>query len=186
MYDINLFERFKPQPKERNYFMLVSIFLFLILFALIGFNEFNYYKKKNELQSEINDLKSYSQNLEIRKKLADANKKQLEDQQLEEVVTSLSFINDFMDSKNVVHNGLLTSISTAVPQNCFLNNIKIADSNVSLSGFADGYESVAEYQHRLRSTGKISMIFNPTISEENANYAFSFVGKVAKEARYEN
>ncbi len=186
MYDINLFERFKPQPKERNYFMLVSIFLLIVLLALIGLNEFDFYRKKSKLQAEINELKSYSQNLEVRKKVADANKKQLEDQQLEEVVTSLTFIDSFMDSKNVVHDGLLTAISTAVPQNCFLNNIKIMDAKVNLSGYADGYESVAEFQHRLRGTEKIGMIFNPTISEENANYAFSFVGKVIKEARYEN
>ncbi len=186
MRDINLFDRFKPEPKKTNYIGLLLLLLFALLIVFIAFNEFKFYNEKGQLEHEIEELKAFSNSPEIKEKLREIEEKQALNQELASMLTRLVFIDVFMDTSNVVHDGLLTSISTAVPENCFLNSVKVSLFSVNLDGYADSYESVAEFQHKLRLTGKLYTLFNPTISEENANYAFSFVARVFEGGLDEN
>lgn len=178
MYDINLFERLKPKPKKTNYAGLL-IFLVVVLFiSFIAFNEVRYRLKKAELQEEIQQLTEYNASSEIQNKIKDVDKKTILNQELKSLIDRLSFIDQLMNVNNVVQEGILTSISTSVPEHCFLSRIEIKSDSLSLTGYADGYESVADFQHRLRSTGKFLTLFNPSISEEDANYTFSFAAQV--------
>ncbi len=186
MHDINLFDRFKPEPKKTNYLGLLMFLLFAILIAFIVYSEFNFYSEKNKLEHEIEELRAFSNSQEVKDKLQEIEEKQRLSQDLSAMLTKLVFVDVFMDLSNVVYDGLLTSISTSVPENCFLKNVKISVASVNLDGYADSYESVAEFEHRLRLTGKLYTLFNPTISEENANYAFSFVAKVFEGGQVEN
>ncbi len=186
MHDINLFDRFKPQPKKTNYIGLLLFLLFAILIGFIGYNELKFYNEKKQLVSEIENLKNYSNSQEVKEKLREIDEKQRLNEELTAMLQKLVFVDVFMDLSNIVYDGLLTSISTAVPENCFLNNVKISASSVNLDGYADSYESVAEFEHKLRLCGKLYTLFNPTISEQNANYAFSFVAKVFEGGQDEN
>lgn len=178
MYDINLFERLKPKPKKTNYAGLL-IFLVVVLFiSFIAFNEVRYRLKKAELQEDIYQLIEYNTSSEIQSKVKDVDKKILLNQELTSAIDRLSFIDQLMNVNNVVQEGILTSISTSVPEHCFLSSIKIESDKLFLSGYADSYESVADFQHKLRSTGKMITLFNPSISEEDANYSFSIAAQV--------
>ncbi len=91
-----------------------------------------------------------------------------------------------MKAKNAVYSGLIGEITMAVPENCFIMDISIGEDNIMISGYADGYESVAQFQHQLRSIDRLRVIFNPNISKEDANYSFSIAGKVKVEVADEN
>ncbi len=186
MHDINLFDRLKPQPKKTNYLALLFFLLFAILIGFIGYSELKFYNEKNQIENEIEELRAFSNNPDIKAKLQEIDEKQRLYEDLDSMLRRLSFVDWFMDVSNIVQDGLLTSISTAVPENCFLQNVKISAVSVNLDGYADSYESAAEYEHRLRRTGKLYTLFSPTISEEHANYAFSFVARVLEGGRNEN
>lgn len=178
MYDINLFERFKPKPKKTNYFRLLVFFLLISFVAFVVYYEFNFYIKKGEIELEIEELQSYNTSPQTIKKLGEIREKTSKLDELLNIHEKLFIVDQFMTVNNVVQAGLLTSISSSVPEHCFLTTVGIASTSLTLSGYADGYESVADFQHKLRKTGKLAMIFNPSITEENANYSFSFAAQI--------
>ncbi len=186
MYDINLFERYKVKPKKTNYFTLFFVLILIILLAGIGYSEYKYYTEKNTIQSQIDELKDFSTDPKTIKLLADIETKTVINQETKNNLQKLYLVDNYANFSNVVSEEFLTEISNAVPENCFVNKLSIASDNVSLAGFADSFETVANFEHRLRKTSRLTMLFNPGISEENANYSYTFSARLRKEINDED
>ncbi len=186
MYDINLFERYKAKPKKTNFFALSIFLIFVLLIGLIAFSEYRYYAEKKALENNIAELREFTSNPETIKLLSEINDKDKKNQEMINDIQKIQVIEDYISYNDVIDEKLLLNISSSVPENCFVNNVSISPENVSLAGYADSYETVANFEHRFRSKNIVYMLFNPSISEENANYSFSFAARLRKEFKNEN
>lgn len=186
MYDINFFERRKPKPKKTNYLALLVLAIVALLLLAIVLLEFGFIKEKNRIQEDMDMVQSDLENPETISLLKNINEKQAQNIELSRVLERLNIVDGFMGAKNVVYHGLIDEISRAVPENCFINQIQVGEDSVSIVGFADSYESVAQFQHQLRKIKRLGVIFNPNISKESANYSYSIAGLVKVEVADDN
>lgn len=186
MYDINFFERYKPKPKKTNYYALAGLCLVALLVFAIIFFEIGFMTKQSELQTKIDEINTEISSPANVKLIKEIDEKNVHNIELSRVLERLGIVDSFMGAKNVVYSGLVGEISKSVPAKCFIRDISIGESSIMITGFADGYESVAQFQHQLRTIQRLTTIFNPNIEEDNANYSFSIAGKVKMEVLDEN
>ncbi len=92
----------------------------------------------------------------------------------------------YLKVKKVIYSGLLTDISRSVPDNCYINDISIDNNTVNITGYADSYESVAQFQHQLRGVDRLKLVFAPNMAEDNSNYSFSIAALIKVEVLYED
>ncbi len=186
MYDVNFFEGYLPKPKKTNYTALIMLLIGVLLIGAIGFLEFTHYENRNSLKEEIKRYEAENNDPEVHEQLAQYEAKKQVQMEMSSTLSKLEIIDVFMLIKKVVYSGLLTEVSKSVPDNCYINDISIEDNTVNISGYADGYESVAQFQHQLRDVDRLKLVFTPTISEDNSNYAFSIAALIELGVIYED
>lgn len=186
MYDIDLFSRKHPKPKKANYLALIVILVLLLLGGAIFFFEFNYLRTKSEISEKMILLDEEISNPATIAKLAKADEERVRNTELERVLERLNIVDSFMEVSNTVYYGLIEEISKSVPEHCYIVNINIAEVNIQISGFADSYESVAQFQHQLREMPRLAYVFNPSITKDGANYSYEISAILRVEVTNEN
>lgn len=186
MYDIDLFARKHPKPKKTNYMALIIVLVLLLLAGGIFYLEFSFLRTKTELDDKLIELDDNINNPVTLAKLKDADDQKMRNTELERVLERLNIVDSFMEVSNTVYYGLIEEISQSVPENCFISEINIAEVNITISGFADSYESVAQFQHQLREIQRVAYVFNPSINKEGANYSYEISAILRVEVTNEN
>lgn len=186
MYDIDLFARKHPKPKQTNYFAITVIAILVLMASLIFFFEFSFLKNKFDFDSQIVELEDAINDPVTVERLRKVDEEKMQNVELERVLERLNIVDAFMDVSNTVYYGLVEQISKCVPENCFISDISIQNQNIEISGFADSYEAVAQLQHQLREIEKLSYVFNPSITKDGANYSYSVSAVLRVEVTNEN
>ena len=64
--------------------------------------------------------------------------------------------------------------------------MSISDNQLVISGYSDAYESIALFQHQLRSLDALTEVFAPTMAEVQGNYSFTITAALNMEVSLEN
>ncbi len=185
MHDINFFQQYLPKPKKKDYGMLLMLILLLLVVCAIAYFEYDYYMKSTALKTHIKEVEAKNKDPETLKQLEIIDRKNQIHMSLDQTLGKLSIVDSYMNLKKTVYAGLLTDISDSVPEKCYISDISIENDTVNITGFADSYESVAQFQHQLRELDKLQYVFSPNMAEQNANYAFTLAVLMKVEVDYE-
>ncbi len=186
MYDINFFEPYLPQPKKTNVALIGFIIFLVLIIGAIGYLELDYNSKKNDLVDSIDKVKAKTDDPELKEKLEKLSAKKQIQTSLTDTLDRLTLVDAYMQVKKTVYSGLLTDVTNSVPENCYIRDINIENDIIKISGYAKGYDSIAQFEHQLRQMKKLKQVFSPSMSEENSNYAFSISAIMKVEVNYES
>ncbi len=181
MYDINFFESYLPKPKKTNYLLLFAILILLLFIGAIGFFEYQHYLKKTELEKKIEEFESQYNSSKVSDELSKFADKKIMQQTLGSTLAKLDVVDQYLDYKKVVYSGLLSEISRSVPDKVFIAEIQIEEHTVVISGFAESYKAIAQFQHQLRSVESLGYVFAPEMQESESNYSFSLAAAIRSE-----
>jgi type IV pilus assembly protein PilN len=173
MADFNFFEPYIDKPSRGQSSNLVWLILFVVIFAVMGFLQFSYMTSKNALEDETATIREYTQSEMILNKVAVVNEKKALRDVMGTVANELNLFDFLMYVKSRLHVGLFNDILSQVPEYVFITSLNMTPTQVVIAGYSDSYDSVAVFQHQLRSLDRFSNVFVPSISENQGNYVFT-------------
>lgn len=179
MRDINFFLPYQEKPPKTRYDMLILFALFAIVSVAILFLEIEMNSKIKSIESEIMDKQLYLNSSDVKNKLEIVDEKTSRLEYLKKILINLDSLESILNVKGVIHIGLFNDINESVPENVYIKTLNISGDQVTINGFADSYDSVAQFQYQLKLNDKFESVEVPTISEDSfGNFLYSLSGKL--------
>ncbi len=173
MYDINFFESYLPKPKKTNYLLLFGLLILILLLAGIAYLEYDHYLKVKTMNDKIQKFENDSNSSGVKNELNNFKEKKQIQLELGSTLAKLDVVDTYLNMNKVVYAGLLSDVSRAVPSNCFISQIEIANNTINISGYAESYRSIAQFQHQLRSVERLTYVFAPVMKKTDLNHTFT-------------
>ncbi|MCK8058896.1 MULTISPECIES: PilN domain-containing protein [unclassified Fusibacter] len=181
MADFNFFEPYLETSDSPSGLRVVWFILFAILIAVLVTIQVVMNFEHNAVKSDIDSIKTELASDKINSPLNRVIEKEKVTQMLQEAVFELVILDGVIVTTNNVDIILFDKINSQVPESVYVNSMAIADNMVVISGYSDSYDSVALFQHQLRSLEIFNEIFAPAMSETQGNYSFTVTANLQLE-----
>lgn len=186
MSDFNFFEPFIEPPAKQSSSRLLWLVVLGVIIIAITYIQLDYYAEKKMIEFSIEEQRAYLASEAVVSKTSEINEKEEAYKALSTVSDELNFFEVLIQLKGKLHVGLLEAIHLKVPEFVFINTMNITATEMTISGYADSYESVALFQHQLRKIDQFGQVFIPSVVEEQGNYVFTITASFKQEVNYAN
>lgn len=186
MSTYNFFEPFEQAPVRKSHKSLILILAFIFMCALLG--GYHYYLYQNELQvkSEIAEIEAYINSSSVKSKLEIVEAKKKKVDEMNELLAVMRTMSMQIDSQTVVTADYLKMLDDQLDANIFLTNLTVEGNMITLQGYADSYEAVAQFMFNLKAAGGVYDIAAPMIIKDESGYQFRLDGMTKLEVYNEN
>lgn len=166
MAEFNFFKPFIPIKRKRNY---KKVFLFILILAFIipvGYYHGRMLVQLNATNEVVKDLNHFLEDPNNLKIVEEVVKKQ-------DTVDHYLLIRDqLLRSKAQINSEfqvaayLLDLINQQMPNELFLTKMSLDSGTLSIEGYCDSFDTIAQYAYNLRVTGMFSEVMIPTVTKE--------------------
>lgn len=166
MAEFNFFKPFIPTRKPRNYKKIVLFVIILAFIIPVGYYHGQMLVQLNATNDVVKDLNRF---------LEDPNNLKI----VEEVVTKQDLVDHYLlirdqllsskiqiNSEFQVAAYLLDLINEQMPNELFLTKMSLDSGILSIEGYCDSFDTIAQYAYNLRVTGMFSEVMIPTVTKE--------------------
>lgn len=183
---LDFFKQFKPPHKNNSFKWLTTTSLILILMIFAQFKlQKAKTKKLYEITKKINIEKN--QNDILQKQLQQIHLTQQQNKKLEQQKEKIIKTNKKQNNPQ----NILFAISKSIPNNCWIENLKINYSlknkktkqkTILLQGKALENKDVLNFMSKLSKTSKIKNLKIKSIKKEKLTYSFSISGAIGSKS----
>jgi type IV pilus assembly protein PilN len=181
MADFNFFEPYIDKPTRGRSAGVLWLVLFVLVFGAMGFLQYSYLTSKSALEDDMTNIRAYTESSAVIGQLNVVNEKKMLRDAMGTVASEVNVFDWLMYVKSRLHVGLFNDILSQVPEYVFITSMNMTPTQVVIAGYSDSYDSVALFQHQLRSINRFSNVFVPNISENQGNYVFTMTSTFATE-----
>ncbi|GAU79405.1 PilN domain-containing protein [Fusibacter sp. 3D3] len=166
MPEFNFFKPFIPTKKPRNYkklFLFVLILVFIIPIGYYHWDMLLQLNAANEKSKEINAFLTDPSNLKTVEEVV--RKQDMVDHYLlirDQLLNSKAQLN----SEFQVAVYLLDLINDQIPNELFLTQMALDNGTLSIEGYCDSFDTIAQYAYNLRVTGMFRDVMIPVVTKE--------------------
>lgn len=185
MAGYNFFAPFKPVKKKRNYKKLILTILVFSMIMPIVYYHWNMLIKLNELNSEIKVIEAFVDDPK------NASKVEMVENKQKQVDNYMNIRNQLKNSESQINSEfqaaayLLDLINDQIPNELFLTNLTLDDGVLSMEGYSQSFEIIAQYAYNLRATGMFTDIEIPNVVNNESSVYFTLVGSLKWEGANE-
>lgn len=173
MRDLNFFEDYieKDQLKIDKKLVCFTVSIFIVL-SVFTYSLYNSMIIKQETKI-VASLKTVAENRETLKTVEKIKEKEFEVKEFRFFVEKIRKLNNIIESKDIINESLLDSITFKIPKDLFLTSIGINNNDIQLVGMAKDKWSIAEFQKGLEVLHNVEDIFISNISLQEEYYTFN-------------
>lgn len=173
MRDLNFFEDYieKDQFKIDKKFIYFTVFAFVVL-SFFTYSIYNYMIIRQETKI-VSSLKAIAENPETLKNVEEIKEKEVKVKSFRDSVEKIRALDNIIDSKDIISESLLDSITLKMPEDLFLTSISINNNDIQLVGMARDKWSIAEFEKGLEALDNVEDIFISNISLQEDYYNFN-------------
>lgn len=186
MRDFNFFGPYISAPKKNNGKGVLLILLIIVIIGAAAFYQYTLWQQEKALQADIDDLHSYIESPEINESLERVQEKQMKGDALQEAYNHLQALELGILETDILSDEMLAEIDFNIPKGVFLSSINLDGDSLSLDGYSEAYESIAQFAYNLRDVTHLKSVFVPQIEKSETYYTFSIQSTLAKEGQDEN
>ncbi len=186
MRDFNFFGPYISAPKKKNGRGILLLLLLIIVVGVAAFYQYTLWQQEKALQSEIDDLNAYIDSPEVKESLDRVQEKQMKGDALQEAYNHLQALELGILETDILSDEMLAEIDFNIPKGVFLSSMNLDGDSLSLVGYSEAYESIAQFAHNLRDVTHLRSVFVPQIEKSETYYTFSIQSTLAKEGQDEN
>ncbi len=171
--DFNFFQPYldsgeKSKETKLSKMIVASILIVgLTVFPLL--NAWKIYKGNNEVTAVSNVFNSPA--LQEGKRNFDTLMVELDS--LKENTTNFQGLISYFHQESMINDYLLYTINEQIPENVFLQTLKITKKEIQLQGIAKNKTAIALFENNLRRIDGFKDIFIPNIIEDSNHYTFT-------------
>lgn len=176
MRDLNFFEPYieKSEFKLDKKLVIGSIcmFLFLSLSIYTGYNSILIRSESRMVQS----LRATAEDPGRLKKLGEIQEKEEEVNEFRGSLEKIRYLDQSLDERDIVHEDLLETITTRMPEDLFLTSLSIFNNEIQIVGVAKDKWAIAKFEKALEDLEHmedLQEIFISNISQEDDHYNFT-------------
>lgn len=176
MRDLNFFEPYieKTEFKLDKKFIVagICIFTFLSLSTYTIYNSMIIRKETRIVQG----LKTTAEDPTRLKKVEDIKEREEEVNEFKGSVEKIRYLDKVLDERDIIHEDLLATITTRIPEDLFLTSLSIFNNEIQIVGVSKNKLSIAEFEKGLEDLGymeDLQEIFISNISQEDDHYNFT-------------
>ncbi len=173
MTEFNFFKPFLPVRKRRNYKKLISFILLLAFTIPVGYYHWTMLLQLNSTRMEIETVNTFLKEPNNLKKIEEIIQKQ------NTVDRYLSIRDQLLKSKAQINSEfkvaayLLDLINDQIPNKLFLTKMTLSNGELSIEGYSESFETIAQYAYNLRMTGMFNEVLIPTVTKEDLVTSFT-------------
>lgn len=173
MRDFNFFEPFVVVKKPVNSKKLIGAFaLLVVVMGLIVYQVFMF-MKIGGIESEIADLKGEINAPETKNKLSIVDAKMNQEAALQLVASDLELLELRAMVENVADDMFMDSVNAQVPEGVFVTELRRSDGQLSLKGFSESYEGIAQLAYNLRGISPGYVVGIPEVTDSEGAYYYT-------------
>lgn len=181
MRDFNFFEPYlKKSEKKASLGKGILIGALTVSLVVVGASTYQYITINN-LKKEIASQDSYLNSREIREKTKEIEDSKKKIKLMEEYRSELSDIRSEMKKTDIIGSYLVDQINSSMPQDLFLETLRLEDNEIEVSGISRQRTSIAELQHNLEQLKEFKGVYVKEIGledESSTNFRFSLSCKI--------
>jgi type IV pilus assembly protein PilN len=186
MKDFNFFGPYISTPKKTRSKGIFVVVLLALVFAAIIFYQYTLYQEVNALEKDIDELQSYIDDPKVNEDLSRVQEKEMKGDSLQEAFNQLEALELQLLQTDILSDEIMADIDSQLPQGVFLSSINLNGTNLSLAGFSENYDDIAQFAHNLREVQSVQTVFVPQIQKNETYYGFTILSTLAKEGQNEN
>ncbi len=173
MRDLNFFEDYieKEQFKIDKKLIYFTVSVFIVL-SFLTYSLYNYMIIRQETKI-VASLKAVAENPETLKNVEKVKEKELEINDFRDAVEKIRLLDSIIESKDIISESLLDSITLKMPEDLFLTSIGINNNEIQLVGMAKDKWSIAAFEKGLDTLDNVEDIFISNISLHEDYYNFN-------------
>lgn len=160
MRDYNFFSPFLEKKKVGFDSPKVIYGAVFLLVAVFAWNAFTIYRMNAAIETMTAQI-SEKKNMENLKKFEET-KRQLD--VLDKYFVGISKIDGVLAPQAIIGSSYLASLNSAMPQNIFLQSMKVDASGIELQGISSSRTAVAEYEYNLKKLDLFEEVFVSNIN----------------------
>ncbi len=185
MKDLNFFSTYsKGTERKVNRNLLFYSVVILVTLAMVFYYAYNFVliRKANK---DLIASKTQIEEAETNEKIKDVLDKEAEIEDLKGSVARLKSLDDYVKEKDIINEGLLLTITNAIPGELFIRNMALSYDLIKLDGVASGKEAISQFQYNLKKLDVFGEIFVPGITYNDKFYSFTMDIKFKEEEKDE-
>ncbi len=173
MKDLNFFSSYSKKSNKKSFdksIVLYGILILVIMGILIyGLSNFIAIKKLSNDVATINlELEANLKNTKI-KEILD---KEQQIKVIKEDMAKLKALDKYVQDRDVVNELLLEDIRNNIPSLLFISSMSVNPDGIRIEGKSKDKESIAQFEHNLRSMESFERVFISQVTDDNGHYSF--------------
>lgn len=173
MKDLNFFSTYSKRTEKRiNKSKLIygaAIAISVIMVFLATYNFFIIRKANKDLLASKQQVEKFETN----EKIDEIHEKEADLAELKENVSKLNVLDDYVREKDIINEGLLSTIRNAIPADLFLRNMVLNYDSIKIEGNSLGKEAIAQFQYNIKNLDVFVEVFVPQITYNDSYYSFT-------------
>lgn len=185
MKDLNFFSTYSKRTERKvNKNLLFYSIVILVTLSMVFYYAYNFVLMRRA-NKDLLASKTQIEEIETNEKIKDVLDKEAKIEELKEDVARLKALDDYVKEKDIINEGLLLTITNAIPGGLYLRNMVLNVDSISIDGKALDKEAVAQFQHNLNKLDVFETIFVPGITYNENYYSFNMNIKFREEDKDE-
>lgn len=173
MKDLNFFSTYSKRTERKvNKNLLFYSIVILVTLSMVFYYAYNFVLMRRA-NKDLLASKTQIEEIETNEKIKDVLDKEAKIEELKEDVARLKALDDYVKEKDIINEGLLLTITNAIPGGLYLRNMMLNVDSISIDGKALDKEAVAQFQHNLNKLDVFETIFVPGITYNENYYSFN-------------
>ena len=164
--DMNFFSQFKGKKKGNNglniYVYLVCGIVSAFIVITLVWNLVSVFLTN----SEIKDYQAKLDAPEVQEKLQESDKVNQQIDSLTKYDTTITAINNAVQTHDVVTTKLLNQISSTRPSDVYLIKVDISNTNINIQGKSKNRVAIAEFEHYISKLDVVAAAYIGSIAGE--------------------
>lgn len=170
---MNFFKGYLKEKPKTNPMRLLFVVLGILLFFAVGYFMMDLIFDNTRLKNQIEELKTQIDLPANQQKIEEyAKKKDL----LQYIDNSKGVIDqtvqDIFDM-DMISGSLIDRIQKEIPATLFIDTMKMAEQQVTITGYAIDHYTITQFAYNLRHHAGFESVDIPSITEKSGNYAFT-------------
>lgn len=185
MKDLNFFSTYSKRTERKvNKNLLFYSVVILVTLSMVFYYAYNFVLIRRA-NKDLEASQTQIEEIEANEKIKDVLDKEAKIVDLKDDVARLKALDDYVKEIDILNEGLLLTITNAIPKDLFFSNMTLNVDSISIDGSALGKEAIAQFQHNLNSLGVFEEIFVPGITYNDTYYSFNMNIKFREEDKDE-
>ncbi len=173
MKDLNFFSAYSKRTEKRinksNLIYGTALAISLVMIFLAAYN-FIIIRRANK---DLLESKQQVERFETNEKIKEIHEKEANVEELKESVSKLKTLDDYVREKDIINEGLLSTIRNAIPADLFLRNMVLNYDSIKIEGNSLAKEAIAQFQYNINNLDVFEEVFVPQISYNDNYYNFT-------------